>query len=126
MKNNLKMMRKSTIFFSIQTLLVKEDFHSHPSTMAKATEATTNNNKTLVKVETDNVVNNYQIIFRLKTTHKLSFLLGLWFGYFILRQQIFMDTSAWMMTKIRGILLFHMYYFLNLDQGVQKEKSVEL
>ena len=91
--------------------------------MGKATEST-NNNKNL-KVE-DNNVNNYQIIFRLKTTHKLSFLLGLWFGYFILRQQIFMDTSAWMMTKIRGILLFHMYYFLNLDQGVQKEKSVEL
>ena len=99
-------------FFSIQTLLVKEDFHSHPSTMAKATEATTNNNKTL-KVETDDVVNNYQIIFRLKTTHKLSFLLGLWFGYFILRQQIFMDTSAWMMTKIRGLYLIMHSRFKN-------------
>ena len=78
---------------------MKEDFHSHPSTMGKATEAT-NNNKNL-KVE-DNI-NDYQIIFRLKTTHKLSFLLGLWFGYFILRQQILMDTSVWMMTKIRGL-----------------------
>ena len=96
-------MCKSTIFFSIQTLLVKEDFfHSHPSTMGKATEST-NNNKNL-KVEDNNVNNNnYQIIFRLKATHKLSFLLGLWFGYFILRQQILMDTSVWMMTKIRGL-----------------------
>ena len=46
---------------------MKEDFHSHPSTMGKATEST-NNNKNL-KVEDNNVNNNnYQIIFRLKAT----------------------------------------------------------
>ena len=94
-------MCKSTIFFDPDSFSERRFFHSHPSTMGKATEST-NNNKNL-KVEDNNVNNNnYQIIFRLKATHKLSFLLGLWFGYFILRQQILMDTSAWMMTKIRG------------------------
>ena len=99
-------------FFDPDSFSERRFFHSHPSTMGKATEST-NNNKNL-KVEENNVNNNYQIIFRLKATHKLSFLLGLWFGYFILRQQILMDTSVWMMTKIRGLLIMHLHYIMKI------------
>ena len=43
-----------------------------------------------------------QIIIRLKISHKLSFIFGLILGFFVLRHQMLMESSQYIMNYIRG------------------------
>ena len=48
-----------------------------------------------------------KIFIQLKASHKLSFVIGLFLGFFVLRHQFILDSSTWLMTNIRGEIFKH-------------------
>ena len=60
-------------------------------------------NKRNNKIKENQEINHHQLLLvQYKTFHKLTFVLGIFVGFFVLRHQVLTETSKWTMNTILG------------------------
>ena len=60
-------------------------------------------NKRNNNIKENQEINHHQLfVIQYKTTHKLTFVLGIFVGFFVLRYQVITETSKWTMNNILG------------------------